>query len=445
MPEALARVKAALGRDAVILHTRSIQRGGLLGLGAHTEIEITATADSRVPIVRARESGESSRSNQPSQPSRLGVPRRPPDAGMGTLHAAPRLTQVDSGNVVPGPLPPSKGSIKPAPIPAAPRLDDAALLEEISAIRAMVEELSSRAPANRTPDVPAELVQHYSRVIGQQVADELAKELIDRVAEATVGLPPSERSSGSPEFQQRVEAELTRCIAEMMPPAEALTLRGDGQPTVIALVGPTGVGKTTTIAKLAANLTLREGRRAGLITQDHYRIAAVEQLATYARILRIPMEPVLTPQAMREAIQKLSSVDVILIDTAGRSQRDGARLAELKEFLAAAQPDQIHLVLSSTAGESALREAMERFAQVGARHVVFTKLDEAVGFGVLLNVLHKTGLRMSYFTTGQTVPDDIEPAAAHRVARLIVGGATADPEDSTLPLGAARRKEGYIA
>lgn len=439
MPEALARVKAALGRDAVILHTRSIQRGGVLGLGAHTEIEITATADSRVPIVRARESGESSRSNQPR------AVRQPPEAGLAMPPAAPRLTQADSGDVVPSPLPPANGSLRPAPVSAAPRQDDAALLEEISAIRAMVEELSSRTPANRTPDVPAELVQHYSRVIGQQVADELAKELIDRVAEATAGLPFSERTSGSPQFQQRVEAELTRCIAEMMPPAESLTLRGDGQPTVIALVGPTGVGKTTTIAKLAANLTLREGRRVGLITQDHYRIAAVEQLATYARILRIPMEPVLTPQAMREAIQKLSSVDVILIDTAGRSQRDGARLAELKEFLAAARPDQIHLVLSSTAGESALREAMERFAQVGVRHVVFTKLDEAVGFGVLLNVLHRTGLRMSYFTTGQTVPDDIEPAAAHRVARLIVGGATADMEDSTPPPGAARRKVGYIA
>lgn len=413
MPEALARVKAALGRDAVILHTRSIQRGGVLGLGAHTEIEITATVDSRVPIVRARDSGESSRLNQPSAVG------RPLDARVA--------------------LPPA------APPPAAPRLDDAALLKEISAIRAMVEELSIRSPADHTPDVPAELVQHYSRVIGQQVADELAKELIDRVAQATAGLPPSGRSSGSLEFQQRVDAELTRCIAEMMPPAEALTLRGDGQPTVIALVGPTGVGKTTTIAKLAANLTLREGRRVGLITQDHYRIAAVEQLATYARILRIPMEPVLTPQAMREAIQKLSSVDVILIDTAGRSQRDGARLAELNEFLTVAKPDQIHLVLSSTAGEPALREAMERFAQVGARHVVFTKLDEAVGFGVLLNVLHKTGLRMSYFTTGQTVPDDIEPAAANRVARLIVGGATADLVDSTPPAGAAPRKEGYVA
>lgn len=439
MPEALARVKAALGRDAVILHTRSIQRGGVLGLGAHTEIEITATADSRVPIVRARESGESSRSNQPR------AVRQPPETGLAMPPAAPRLTQADSGDVVPRPLLSASSPPKPEPIPAAPRLDDAALLEEISAIRAMVEALSSRSPMERTPDVPAELVQHYSRVIGQQVADELAKELIDRVAQATAGLPPSERSSGSPEFQQRVETELTRCIAEMMPPAESLTLRGDGKPTVIALVGPTGVGKTTTIAKLAANWTLREGRRVGLITQDHYRIAAVEQLATYARILRIPMEPVLTPQAMREAIQKLSSVEVILIDTAGRSQRDGARLAELNEFLAVAKPDQIHLVLSSTAGESALREAMERFAQVGARHVVFTKLDEAVGFGVLLNVLHKTGLRMSYFTTGQTVPDDIEPAAAQRVARLIVGGATADPVDSIPPLGAAQRKEGYVA
>lgn len=438
MPEALARVKAALGRDAVILHTRSIQRGGVLGLGAHTEIEITATADARVPIVRARDGGEAKELKQPD------AARRPNGSEVILPPAEPRLAEAHLSGLEARPMPPVYVPAKSAPGPVAPRRDDAALLEEISAIRAMVEELSSRSPVDRTPDVPAELVQHYSRVIGQQVADDLAKELIDRVARATSGFPAPMRSCESPEFQQRVESELTRCIAEMMPPAESLTLRGDGRPTVIALVGPTGVGKTTTIAKLAANLTLREGRRVGLITQDHYRIAAVEQLATYARILRIPMEPVLTPQAMREAIQKLSHVDVILIDTAGRSQRDSARLTELGEFLAAAAPDQIHLVLSSTAGEPALRDAMERFEQVGARHVVFTKLDEAVGFGVLLNVLHRTGLRMSYFTTGQSVPDDIEPAAASRVARLIVGGATADPNDPEPVENTASGKEGYV-
>ncbi len=439
MPEALARVKAALGRDAVILHTRSIRRGGVLGLGTHTEIEITATADARVPIVRARDGGDAKGLKHPE-----GV-RRPYGAETVQPPVVPRVMETHVGGLEASPSRPVDLSARPASGPVAPRRDDAALLEEISAIRAMVEELSSRSPVDRTPDVPAELVQHYSRVIGQQVADDLAKELIDRVARATSSLPPPMRSGESPEFAQRVECELTRCIAEMMPPAEALTLRGDGKPTVVALVGPTGVGKTTTIAKLAANLTLREGRRVGLITQDHYRIAAVEQLATYARILRIPMEPVLTPQAMRDAIHKLSDVDVILIDTAGRSQRDAARLSELREFLAAAQPDQIHLVLSSTAGEPALRDAVERFGQVGARHVVFTKLDEAVGFGVLLNVLHRTGLRMSYFTTGQSVPDDIEPAAASRVARLIVDGATADPGASDATVEAVYGKGGNAA
>lgn len=439
MPEALARVKAALGRDAVILHTRSIRRGGVLGLGAHTEIEITATADARVDTVRSREAGQSRDVLRPGG----GLP----PAG---VEETSRVTVLRGVEAYVGETKSSRSAatgVRPplAPEPAASRVDDAALLEEISAIRAMVEELSSRPPHDRTLDVPAELVHHYSRVIGQQVADELAKELIDRVAQATAGFPDSARTPDSTAFRRHVDTELTRCIAEMLPPAEALTLRGDGKPTVIALVGPTGVGKTTTIAKLAANLTLREGRRVGLITQDHFRIAAVEQLATYARILRIPMEPVLTPSAMREAVWKLSDVDVILIDTAGRSQRDAARLAELGDFLAAAAPDQIHLVLSSTAGEPALRDAVERFGQVGARHVVLTKLDEAVGFGVLLNVLHRTGLRMSYFTTGQSVPDDIEPAAASRVARLIVEGATADLGASDSKVEAVRVKGGNAA
>ena len=138
-----------------------------------------------------------------------------------------------------------------------------------------------------------------------------------------------------------------------------------GQCRVVALVGPTGVGKTTTIAKLAANYRLREKRRVGLITVDTYRVAAVEQLRTYADIIDLPMEVVATPREMREAVARMGHLDLVLMDTAGRSPRDEVKIQELKSMLSEAEPDEVHLVLSSTAGAKSLIGTAEKFADVG--------------------------------------------------------------------------------
>jgi flagellar biosynthesis protein FlhF len=190
---------------------------------------------------------------------------------------------------------------------------------------------------------------------------------------------------------------------------------------VVALVGPTGVGKTTTVAKLAADFKLARGRRPGLVTVDTYRIAAVEQLRTYAEIIDLPLAVANAPGEMPRAIEELGDVDLVLIDTAGRSPRDEVKIRELADFLAAARPDEVHLVLSATTGERSLRAAAERFASARADRLILTKLDEADGLGGVLAVLERSHLPVSYITTGQAVPDDIEPAARARLARLILG------------------------
>jgi flagellar biosynthesis protein FlhF len=189
----------------------------------------------------------------------------------------------------------------------------------------------------------------------------------------------------------------------------------------VALVGPTGVGKTTTVAKLAANFKLAHGFRPGLVTVDTYRIAAVEQLRTYAEIINLPLAVANAPGEMRRAIDELGDVDLVLIDTAGRSPRDEVKIRELADFLAEAQPDEVHLVLSAVAGERSLRAAVERFALVRADRLILTKLDEADGLGGVLAVLGQADRPVSYLTTGQAVPDDIEPADRRRLARLILG------------------------
>jgi flagellar biosynthesis protein FlhF len=194
-----------------------------------------------------------------------------------------------------------------------------------------------------------------------------------------------------------------------------------GRRRVVALIGPTGVGKTTTIAKLAANFRLRDGIRMGLVTVDTYRIAAVEQLRTYAEIIDLPMKVVTSPREMRRALDELSGLDLVLIDTAGRSPRDELKIQELKSLLAEAQVDEVHLVLSLVASARSLQATAEKFAPAGATALILTKLDEAVGMGTLLSMARRTTLPISYLTTGQDVPDDIEHANMRRVSRLVLG------------------------
>ncbi len=189
-----------------------------------------------------------------------------------------------------------------------------------------------------------------------------------------------------------------------------------GERRVVALVGPTGVGKTTTVAKLAAGFRIEARRRVGLLTIDTFRIAAVQQLKAYAEIMDLPMQVVEKPGDMQQALDRLGDVDLVLIDTAGRSPKSDARIDQLVELLRSAQPDETHLVLNATSSASATRLALQGFAPVRATAAILTKLDEAANTVGALSTLASSeqysGIPLSYVTNGQQVPDDIAPAEA---------------------------------
>jgi flagellar biosynthesis protein FlhF len=193
------------------------------------------------------------------------------------------------------------------------------------------------------------------------------------------------------------------------------------QSRVVAFVGPTGVGKTTTIAKIAAVELLKNKRKVGLITADTFRIAAVEQLKTYANILQIPVEVVFSTEEVAEAIDKLKDRDLILIDTAGRNYGDTVFVEKLNEFLKASQPDETCLVLSLTTKSADLEHIVANFEGVEIDKFIFTKLDETSSYGALYNLAHRFRKPLAYLTTGQNVPDDIEVATPERIAKLVVG------------------------
>ncbi|HAA34787.1 MAG TPA: hypothetical protein DCD97_05700 [Firmicutes bacterium] len=186
-------------------------------------------------------------------------------------------------------------------------------------------------------------------------------------------------------------------------------------------VGPTGVGKTTTLAKLAARYALYQGERVGIITIDHYRIGAVEQLRTYADITGLPLEVVMTPRELQHALDKLSGCQRILIDTAGRSTLNLVHIQELANYLGNLPPAEIFMVISATTKAQDLKLISENFRCMNYNRLIFTKLDETNTYGVLLNGIYLTGLPVIYITTGQSVPDDICLADLDKISSLILG------------------------
>jgi flagellar biosynthesis protein FlhF len=375
---ALAEVKRDLGRDAVILKTRDVRTGGLLGLLRRRSVyEITAARQMNAP--RREPTGEYVAS----------APAGAWGGHAGAVEAGPRaaLAVVRPGEA------------------------DGGLAGEISEMHRMLQALVARKPA-AAADEAAGLVAARERLAAQEVAEEVVGEVVGSIRLASTGEELADEATVARKLRERVAGRIA--TTEHLPAAAGRR--------VIALIGPTGVGKTTTIAKLAANFKLHEGRRVGLVTIDTYRIAAVDQLRTYAEIIEVPLATVLSPAELKQAIRAMQDVDVVLIDTAGRSQNDQLRLNQLRSFLAVLDAHEVHLVVAATGTRSCTRRVLECFAPLGANRIILTKLDEAETFGTILNIAAASDAPFSYVTTGQAVPDDIAPARADWLARRILGG-----------------------
>lgn len=220
---------------------------------------------------------------------------------------------------------------------------------------------------------------------------------------------------------ERPEKEKLRAMdlmKKVIPFEGEINLQEEG-PKLVAFVGPTGVGKTTTIGKVAADYAFRKNKKVALVSLDTYRLGAVDQLQIYGDIMKLPVEVAGGKEDLREIVSRHSDKDLILIDTTGRSHRDKDYSRQLKEIFNAVGGVETHLVLSVTAQEKLFTTTFQQFSPIGVDRVLFTKLDEGLSFGPLFNFSVRSRVPLSYFTVGQNVPEDLEVAVPEKVISLI--------------------------
>jgi flagellar biosynthesis protein FlhF len=371
--EALARVRRELGADAVILETHFPARRRWWSLRRERTCEIWA--GSGFGIVR-------------DYGPRAGAP-------------AQRAIKAYAQTAAP----------PPPPAPPAGAIDSARILEEIGDLRTLILQTRERLAQSQIAHLGDELLDEYLGLTSAAVSDTFARELIARLQKQLTEEELHDRRA--------IREAIKRAVREHVRCADGIALK-PGRCVKVAFLGPTGVGKTTTIAKLMSIYAYR-GKDVGIITCDTQRIAAAEQIKRVAELVDVPVRVCRLPDEAPRILEEFRSMDVVLIDTAGRGQRNEDKIKELKVMLEALQPDEKHLVLSSNAQRETLVDVLERFCVFDFDKIVLTKLDEAVKSGILLDVLAQVGKELSFITTGQEIPQDIEIADGDRLAGIILG------------------------
>ncbi|MFH1761353.1 MAG: flagellar biosynthesis protein FlhF [bacterium] len=390
MKEALAMVKNELGPEAVILNTAKL-KSKIWELGRQAEFEVTAGLDENLFAVPSKNAvtnihkEESKNFNWP-------------------------VYKPGTGNNIPAQDSRDNRSMRRDP-------EFVMLREEMHCVRNAVDDLTEQFKLGSVPllsGMPEPLMRLYEILLDSEVYKKWAGSIITKIR--------SELDSASLFSNEKVLNRAREIIRDNISTAGPISINKSERPYIIVLVGPTGVGKTTTLAKIAARSKLIENRDVGIICADSYRIAALEQIGTFADIADISLEIAFKPEEMSEALANFHNKDVVLIDTAGRSRKYKNHIKDLKEFLHIVQAHEIHLVLSMTTKPSDLKYIIETYNDINVNRFILTKLDETTSYGNILNISKEKNIPVSYLTNGQNVPEDIQVANPATMADLILKG-----------------------
>ena len=412
MATGLQMVKDELGPDALILSTKTI-RSGKLGLLSKKYFEITAAVDTMWP-----HKGGSSFNNSSTQETPLATTQNTEKDDIPlTYNSALQLNRTTESDAINSGIEESAQVISPD--------NQTDLQAEVNELKGMITNLgqemlrinsSSKSSNISTESAPSlsddsSLRSLQQRLLDYGISSDTAQ-TISTFAKESLTL----EELSDPFKQQKYVAET---ITELIQ-VNTDIFKEEKRQHRVALVGPTGVGKTTTLAKIAAGFLTSHPPNIAFITIDTYRIAAVEQLKVYGEIMNIPVEVVLSPEQLENALLKFRDKDLILIDTAGRSPQDSLCIDELASFLRPDLSIEKHLVLSATTRENELFDAMERFSILGIDNTIITKIDECTSLGLLLDIQIRKKIPFSYITNGQRVPEDIMAADKDTLTQLIM-------------------------
>jgi flagellar biosynthesis protein FlhF len=422
--EAMQKVRSDLGREAIILNTRKIRKKGLAGLFSKPLVEVVATIDNEINTRSTKQ--------VPPAPVKPIFQRNEEDYDVPTFISELNANLKQNQNTLPN--------------------KNQYIASSFNEVANEYIEVGFQKPMNKTTSfVKGDIAKEIEKDISSNEMDEI-KNMLGKVYDAVkVDYDNNKFSEISKKFLDRLEKnevdkiiinELKEDIIEHLSFEEQQdedlvkdTIFGilnnymkDSKPIgmnknkkVVVVIGPTGVGKTTTLAKLAASMVLSDKQKVGLITSDTYRISAVEQLKTYSEIIGVPLSIIYSPAEIMNAVNNYDDKDIILLDTAGRSHKDQYQLTELKSLLKSSLDFETYLVLSATTKFSDCIEIIKSYSFLDDFKLLFTKLDETSTLGILLNIAYITKKPIAYLTTGQSVPDDIEIANNAKIINHLMG------------------------
>ncbi len=438
MPEAMKKIREELGKDAVILNQKEVRVGGFLGFFSQKKIEVVAAVDPNVQQTKPRNNPTTTARQQPQvatqQQSPINLNVAGANAAYGVNNAvkpATTSTIEQTKPMVPNTTVPVANeaektsiiaeavAVQEKQLPAKENPDDNkraddSVLAEIRQMKEMMMKLSSaNREQNQNPESIQKMIDHLEN---QEFEATLTEEIIFQ-------LKSDLESNGVTEpDDDMVRAMVREQLEKMIYSNGVMTISPDTK--IVHFVGPTGVGKTTTIAKLAALQVLDHKRKVGFITADTYRIAAVEQLRTYASILNAPIEVAMSPQDLARAYESMKDLDIIFMDTAGRNFRNEMYVSELNTMLNSSEQSETYLVLSMTMKYKDMKAITENFSRIRIDRMLFSKMDETGSYGSIVNLIHQFSIPLSYFTFGQQVPNDIEVVKEDQFIGRLMGEET---------------------
>lgn len=412
--EAIAAAKEAMGPSVVIMHVKEEKKGGFLGMFKNVSYEVTAGLEDDLVSTSPKSAAVDPvplKTNRFDAVADEQIDLNLKDA-FDEINAVLKKSEATPVRPQPSPLP---SEVKRAPAAKEPE----------RLVNNTTQPVFTSQPVS-APSKPAEMPKAsrqnnikfvkmlYNTLLDNEVDEKYINQILDEMSKVF-------QNGSNIDF---LISNVYQKMVLMLEEPKTITCDSDGL-NVVFFIGPTGVGKTTTIAKVASEYVLKKKKKVALLTADTYRLAATDQLREYANILDIPMSIVLTPDDINSALAGFKGYDLVLVDTAGFSHKNQAQREDMNKILQTVDPSynkDVYLVLSATTKYKDLLEIIDIYKSFTDFNIIFTKLDETSAYGSILNCKLYSGAKLSYVTNGQNVPDDIEVLDTQKIVKNLLGG-----------------------